>query len=291
MKNEKFVDVNGIRTRYFDEGKGEALALFHGGNFGQQDNVDCAENWDLNWEGFAESFHVYAVDKVGQGFTDNPKDDEYTIQAVVRHAFGFIHAMGLKKVHLVGHSRGGYLVTRLTLEHPDMVTTCTVVDSSTTAPGVNKYRANLLANAPRPLLTKESIKWVTEQFSSTYGHITESWLQVRERVAKEPKNHDAVTKMAALDKELFLPTLLKQKDETLGWIKGGRLKTATLLVWGHNDPSAVIAGGIELFNLVASSVPRSQFHILNKSGHYSYREHPKDFVRVVSDFIHGSNEV
>ena len=285
MKNEKFVIVDGTRTRYFDDGTGEAMVLFHGGNFGQQDNVDCAENWDLNWESFAKNFHVYAVDKIGQGFTDNPKNDGYTIQSVVNHAHGFIHAMGFKKVHLVGHSRGGYLVTRLTLEHPDMVNTCTIVDSSTTAPGVNKYRANLLANAPKPLLTKESIKWVTEQFSSTTGHITESWLQVRERIAKQPKNSEAVAKMATLDKELFLSSLIKQKDETLGWIKGGRLKTPTLLIWGYNDPSAVIAGGIELFNLVASSVPRSQFHILNKSGHYSYREYPEDFVRVVTDFI------
>ncbi|MFB3121690.1 MAG: alpha/beta hydrolase, partial [Candidatus Binatia bacterium] len=178
----------------------------------------------------------------------------------------------------------------LTLEHPELVSTVVIVDSSTTAPGVNKYRANLLGNAPRPLLTKESIKWVTEQFSSTYGHITESWLQVRERVAKLPKNSEGVAKMAVLDKELFLPSLLKQKDETLDWIKGGRFKTPTLLIWGYNDPSAVIAGGIELFNLVASSVPRSQFHILNKSGHYSYREHPEDFVRVVADFIQGGRD-
>ena len=148
----------------------------------------------------------------------------------------------------------------------------------------------MLGNAPRSLWTKESKHWVTEQIFSTYGHINESWLQVRERVAKLPKNSGAVAKMAALDKELFLPSLLKQKDETLGWIKGGRLKTPTLLIWGYNDPSAVIAGGIDLFNLVASSVPRSQFHLLNKLGHYSYREHAKDFVRVVADFIQGGRD-
>jgi len=285
MINEKFVNANGIRTRYFDEGTGEPLALFHGGNFGQQDNVDCAENWDLNWEGFAKPFHVYAFDKIGQGFTDNPKNDDYTIQTVINHAYNSIQALGLKKVHLVGHSRGGYLVTRLALEHPDMVATCTIVDSSTTAPGINKYRTNLLMDAPKPLLTKESIKWVTQQFSSTPAHITESWLQVRERIAKQPKNAEAVAKMATLGKELFMPSLLKQKDETLDWIKKGRFKTPALLIWGYNDPSAVISGGIELFDIVAVSVPRSQFHIFNKAGHYSYREHPEDFVRVVTDFI------
>ncbi len=290
MRNENFVAVSGIRTRYFDEGRGESLILFHGGNFGQQDNVDCAENWALNWDGFTRSFHVYAVDKIGQGFTDNPKNDDYTIQAVVNHAYNFIRAMGLNKVHLVGHSRGGYLVTRLTLEHPEMVNACTIVDSQTTAPGVNERRGKLLANAPRPLLTKESIKWVTEQFSSTHSHITESWLQVRERIAKQPKNAEAVAKMATLDKELFLPSLFKQKEETLRWIKEGRLKTPTLLVWGYNDPSAHISRGIELFDLVTSSAPLSQMHIFNKAGHYSYREHPQDFVEVVMDFIKATRD-
>ena len=76
------------------------MVLFHGGSFGQQDNVDCAEKWDLHWDGFAESFHVYAVDKLGQGFTDNPKSDDYTIRVVVQHAYGFINVMGLKRVHL-----------------------------------------------------------------------------------------------------------------------------------------------------------------------------------------------
>lgn len=288
MKNGKFIDVDGIKTRYYEEGSGEALVLFHGGNFGQQDNVDCAENWDFNWDGFKKTFRVFAVDKLGQGFTGNPKNDDYTIQAVVRHAYSFLQAIGLSRVHLVGHSRGGYLVTRLTLEHPELVSTLTIVDSQTTAPGANTKRGPLLANAPRPLLSRESIKWVTQQFSSTYEHITDSWMDVRERIAKLPKNAEAVAKMAKLDQESFLPSLLKQKDETLGWIKEGRLKVPTLLVWGYNDPSATLDRGKDLFEIVTSSAPRSQMHIFNKAGHYSYREHPQDFVRVVADFIGAS---
>jgi 2-hydroxy-6-oxonona-2,4-dienedioate hydrolase len=285
MNHEKFVNVDGIRTRYYEEGAGQAMVLFHGGNFGQQDNIDCAENWDLNWDGFKKNFHVLAIDKLGQGFTDNPRNDDYTVEAVVGHAYGFIEALGLRKFHLVGHSRGGYLVTRLALEHPDSVSTLTIVDSQTTAPGANTRRGPLLAAAPRPLLSRESIRWVTQQFSSTYEHITESWMDVRERIAKLPKNAEAVSKMATLDQERFLPSLFKQKEETLAWIKEGRLKLPTLLVWGYNDPSALFALGTELFDIVSSSASRCQMHIFNKAGHYSYREHPQDFVRVVSDFV------
>ncbi len=75
MQNPKYVNVKGINTRYFDEGQGEPLLLIHGGNFGNEDNIDLADNWDLNWPWFVKWFHVYALDKLGQGFTYLPPSD------------------------------------------------------------------------------------------------------------------------------------------------------------------------------------------------------------------------
>ena len=73
MPSEKYVDVDGIKTRYFDKGEGEPLILLHGGNFGSNDAVDCAWDWELNIDGLARWFHVYAVEKLGQGRTDITK--------------------------------------------------------------------------------------------------------------------------------------------------------------------------------------------------------------------------
>ena len=288
MQGEKFVDVNGIRTRYFEGGDGEPLFLVHGGTIGQFDNVDCAENWELNWDGFTRNYHVFAYDKLGQGYTDNPRtDDEWTMQATVRHAYEFLETLGLRGVHLVGHSRGGYVVTRLALEHPELVRTTTIIDSSTTAPGANLSRGPLLAGAPKPLLSRESLRWVADAFSAS-SMVTESWLDARERIAKTEKNQAAVSTMKRLAESGYLAKLDEQKEETLAWIKEGRLKSPTLLVWGFNDPSALVSGGYALFEIVASGTPRSQLHVFNRAGHYSYREHPGDFVRVVTSFIQGS---
>jgi pimeloyl-ACP methyl ester carboxylesterase len=299
MNNPKFVDVDGIKTRYFEGGQGEPLILFHGGHFGANDNVDLANNWDLNWPHFVKSFHVYALDKLGQGYTDLPKrDEDYTMGAVVQHGYGFIRKMGLQQAHIVGHSRGGYLVTRLALEHPELVKTLVVVDSSTAAPGENPSndaerdkgrRGVMLANAPRPLLSKESIRWVTQQFSSSYEHITDTWLDVRVEVGKLPKTALSIEKLTNLSSAVFLPHIARQKEETHAWIKSGKLKTPTLLVWGRNDPSAVLPGGLALFDMVAANTKRAQMHIFNKAGHYSYREHPADFARVVTGFIQSGN--
>lgn len=60
MKNEKYIDIEGIRTRYFEAGSGPHLVLFHGGHFGSHDAADCAEDWSLNFDGLAQWFHVAA---------------------------------------------------------------------------------------------------------------------------------------------------------------------------------------------------------------------------------------
>ena len=205
MNGPKFVMVDGIRTRYFEAGGGEHMLLLHGGNFGDNDNVDCAMNWALNWEGFARAFHVIAMDKLGQGRTDNPPPGNYTIEAVVAHARGFIQALGLERVILVGHSRGGYLAMRLAMEMPDRISAVAIVNSASMSPQTNIRRGALLAGAPKPLLTRESIEWVTGAFSFSNSHITADWLDEREAIAVSPKNREAVEARRKVNDSEFLP--------------------------------------------------------------------------------------
>jgi pimeloyl-ACP methyl ester carboxylesterase len=69
MTGERFVDVDGIRTRYFDKGSGAVLVLFHGSHLGTNDACESALDWELNFDRLAEWFRVIAVDKLGQGHT------------------------------------------------------------------------------------------------------------------------------------------------------------------------------------------------------------------------------
>ena len=92
MSEAKYVDVSGIRTRYLEAGRGEPMLLIHGGHFGL---VASADVWNPAIDKLAEHFHVYAIDRPGQGFTDNPKkDSDYVIGTSVRHAYEFLEEAG-----------------------------------------------------------------------------------------------------------------------------------------------------------------------------------------------------
>ena len=287
MTDEKYVDVDGIGTRYFEKGEGDPLVLVHGGNVGDEIAASSALTWFRSFDGLAQWFHVYALDRLGQGCTDIPKSDQnYTMAAAVRHVYEFLQTKGLRDINLVGHSRGGYVVARLTLEHPELIKSCVIVDSNTLAPGVGRNEI-VHANPPEPLLSKESQRWAMERYAFGRDHLTEEYLEALEQIGAQPKYQQAVKKMEgeSLKYTRFLPQLAKDKSETLGWIRDGHLKTPILVIWGFNDPTARLEQGHALFDLIAGSSPHAQMHVFNQSGHQPHQEHPDEFNKIVRDFI------
>src|SRR5437867_13283690 len=116
MTGERFVDVDGVRTCYFDKGSDEVSVLSHGSHLVTNDACESARDWELNFDRLAEWFRVVAVDKLGQGHTDNPKrDEDYTTARTVRHAYRFLQTPASKDVHAICHSPGAFVVGRLGL--------------------------------------------------------------------------------------------------------------------------------------------------------------------------------
>lgn len=285
--DRKFVDVGGIRTCYYEKGRGPVVVLFHGGNFGSVDLADCALDWSTNFDALAERYHVFAIDKIGQGWTDNPtRDEDYTMAAVVRHGCATLDALGVKSAHLVGHSRGGYLTCRMTLERPDLAKTCTIVDSNTCAPGVS-INEIVFAGRPNPPLTRDSQRWVAERYSYSPAHIDDAWLGAMVEIGASAKFQEGVRRMEddGLKVRLFLPGLARDKMEMFGWLRDRGIKRPTLLLWGYNDPTATLDQGRALYDLLAARERRAQFHVFNQSGHFTYREHPGAFNACLGAFI------
>ena len=286
MPEGRWLEVDGIRTRYFDAGSGDPLVFVYGGNFGTGDSASSAYTWNLQLAPLASRHRVIVFDKLGQGETGNPKNDDYTMRAVVEHAAAFLRAMKLPPVHLVGHSRGGYATTRLALDHHDLVRSLTVVNSGTLSPGVGTNEV-VLSRPPHPRGSRECVRWVYENYSFSRAVVTEEWVDAVMQTLALPKYQESVRKMEQekLGARLFLPQLAREKRETLQWIAEGRLQRPVQVIWGFDDRTAVIERGIELFQLFARHEPHAQFHVFNQSGHFPFREHPARFNALLSRFV------
>ena len=292
-----FTDVAGTRTRYYAGGQGPSLALFHGGQYGHLYSLD---SWSLNIPAFEGDFHVFAVDKLGQGFTANPaRDEDYTYESLYDHSVRFLDDMAAAPYSLVGHSRGGLLVADIALRRPDLVEKLVLVDTNTLAPaspyippgifydGLPSHAAYHPPAVSGPL-TIESVRAEPIAQSYSTAHVTEDYISRLWAVAQLPQVEEARQRMAELNASTWLPSMNRRKAEVLQAVDASGLPVPTLLVWGANDLSAPLpVSGYQLYERIARTTADVEFTVINHAGHYCFREQPQRFNRIVRGFLLG----
>ena len=109
------VDVGGIATNYHDVGSGSPVVLIHGSGPG----VTAWANWRLTMPELGRRFRVVAPDILGLGYTARPEGLRYGMQVWTDHLLGFLDALGLDRVSLVGNSFGGALALGMATRAPE----------------------------------------------------------------------------------------------------------------------------------------------------------------------------
>jgi 2-hydroxy-6-oxonona-2,4-dienedioate hydrolase len=287
----RVVDVDGIPTRYHVDGAGQPLVLLHGGYFGFPDSLDT---WSRNFASLAERFRVYALDRVGQGFTGNPRaDGDYTEDFVLRHAARWLEDLGISDAHLVGHSRGGLLAARLALARPGFARSLVFISSASLAPDpeepalqMSAFYAKLGIDDHLGPWTREQMRAEPEANSFSHAHITDGYLDRYLEISRRPEFEEVRRKMReGLAAEVYLPSLRRVRADTLRAIDERGLPCRCLCAWGVNDPSAPLKeAGMPLFERICRKTRSAEFRIFNQAGHYVYREHPREFNELLSTF-------
>lgn len=114
-----YVDVDGLRVHYVDEGPRsvDPVLLLHGEptwSYMYRDTIGLLA---------AAGHRVVAPDLIGFGRSDKPvRREDYTYRRHVSWMRGFITALDLTAVTLVGHDWGGFIGLRLAAEDPDRFT-------------------------------------------------------------------------------------------------------------------------------------------------------------------------
>jgi len=287
----KFVDVNGVRTRYYDVGQGEPVVMIHGGFTG---GSSTANVFSRNIPGLAKRFRVLAPDRLGSGLTGNPPDHDYSYAAQVEHIYQFMQTLKLGPVHLVGHSAGGAIAFYLAVAHPDVAKTLVIIGQGPASAPASDGPTRLDLSAC-PDQTKyaglrcrvAALAWSPTTFDDEY------W-KADEYMAMQPKTQEARAEVSAAagDAERARTAAYRQQ----AWDharQDGVLQMPVLLYagkndvldWGKNDPTAMLRGELGLFDIIAAKNPRVKMIVLNEGGHFMYREHPDEFNDDLVSFI------
>ncbi len=151
----KTLQVGGRTIRYaaFSEDKhGVPALLLHGYS------ADL-NNWLFTAPALAETRPVYAIDFPGHGGSDKDVGDGSAafLAGVVNDV---IAALGLPKVHLVGHSMGGGVAARFAVDHPDKVASVSLL-ASANLPG-NVINVDFLTGVAEGRKAKDLKPWLEE---------------------------------------------------------------------------------------------------------------------------------
>ena len=282
---EKYADVAGVRTRYLEAGQGEPLLLIHGGEYGRIANANA---WDMAIGGFVrEGFHVYAPDKIGNGFSDHPADEsDLLIGTTVDHMLGFMKALGIERAHVAGHSRGGYTATRLAVDHPERVATLIVASSGTVMARFNPIYERWNEEVARIDDPREKVRHAIAANSFDPAHITDAYVDIHARIAARPETQATRRLMVAGARKRFIADVQEQQKILQRRIQDGALEAPTLVTWGLNDPSAVFDPvGVSAIQFFLAHAPRAEAHVFSRSGHYAFREQAAAFVDVIAGYI------
>jgi 2-hydroxy-6-oxonona-2,4-dienedioate hydrolase len=285
----RMMEVNGLDTWWTEMGSGPPVVLVYGGNFGSPafGGGCCAMCWDGTLQRLAKTNRVITYDRPGNGYTEAPKrDEDFTMEFVVDHLLAFLETLGAGPVHLIGHSRGGFIVTRATLRRQDLVQSLSIVTSGTLGPGVG-MNAVALAGNPYSPFSFEGMKWVYSEYSYNKAHVTDEW--VRPFV----DHMEAAPYLAMMERinagrlieRYFIPELSRDKRETLRWLEEGRLQRPTQIIWSLTDATVPAQLGYTLFAIVARHETRVTLNVIDKSGHFPYREHPRWFDDTINAFV------
>ncbi len=289
LEEAQYIEVSGIRTRYFDKGAGRTIVLVHGGQAGGANN--SAQKWEQNFYSLTKSFRVIALDRLAQAGTDNlAKPDDYAnyFSLDAMHLENFIEALALRDVTLVGHSQGGWPATRVALDRPDLVSCLVNVDTVMVPddPALMRdalaflmYTARVVDPPTGP--TAHSARRSMALRYPSGNNITHEKAQRVVDQYRLPKTTAAREAMQALRMTPLHPSFRALKEEAYADIAANRLQVSSVIVWGELDPQVPLGLGEQFNNMLLDSGANSELVIIDGAGHAPFVEFPRQFNQLL----------
>ena len=260
---DKRIEYKDITGFYRDEGSGPVIMLLHG--FGMDGSL-----WDDLVEELKKDFRVLVPDLPGirhSGLTN----ESLTIEWIADFAKAIIEKEEVEKIHLLGHSMGGYVVLAFAEKHPVRLESIGLFHSHPFADDKEKIKNRkrsiefVQKNGVRLFLDELYNNLFSEEFSTNQGTVI---LGLKEKAYEY--SPDA---LVALTEAMFKRP---ERTEVLVNFNG-----PVLFILGKEDKIIPLKSG-----LVPVSLPEvSAVHILEKAGHMGMVECRVESIDFIRKFV------
>jgi len=259
--------ASGIRTNYHDLGQGSPVVLIHGSGPG----VSGWANWRLALPKLAERRRALALDMAGFGYSDPSLDGSYSLNLWVQQTVGFLDALDLKQVDLVGNSFGGAIALALAIRHPERVRRMVLMGAA----GLKFELTPALDAVWGYTPSVENMKAVMAWFAYDDSLMSDDLARMRYEASVRKGVQEAYAAMFPAPRQRWIEALASPEDRIRA------LLHETLVIHGREDRVVPVANSMRLSQMI----PRAQLHVFGQCGHWTQIEHGGRFVRLVNDFL------
>ncbi|MCP4136446.1 MAG: alpha/beta hydrolase [bacterium] len=272
-ENSKFIEVQGMKIHYRDQGKGPVLVLLHG---------VCASlhTWDGWVDELKDHYRIIRLDIPGFGLTGPAKDSKsYTRDGSVWMVNEFVKALNLKKFHIAGNSLGGYIAWNYTLEYPKKVNKLILIDSvgyKQTMPWLLKVASNpVLRPMVRHMMPRYFMHQAVEEVFGDKSKVTDKLKDRYFELAMREGNTGSYVDVFTIMREL------SDKEEISTGIKN--IQHPTLVMWGGKDEWIPY----KYFKNWKKDIPNGLFITYTNAGHTPMEEIPAMTAGDAHKFLSG----
>lgn len=286
--DERWVDAAGVRTRVLTRGNsGAPSTLFlHGGIPGVTPYCSGAHIWGDDCLTRFQDRLIIAPDLPGSGATQ-PGSGPLTMEIFAQNIMAVLTSLSLDSVDVIGHDLGGLLGIWMALNDPTRVRSLSIVASPTSAPSADGLDPILFSSVPKPLWTRESQAWTLERLSFVHTHIKSELLNTCFDAALGDAHRQAVKSMETNWARMVSPEIARIRHLLWSACRNQGLQVPTQIVWASHDPATSIESGRVLFDAISGRQRVTQMHVINRSGHFPFREQPDAFHYIVASFADG----
>jgi pimeloyl-ACP methyl ester carboxylesterase len=271
LPNSRFVDVDGVRVHYVDEGQGPALVLLHA-------SFMSLHSWNDLAARLKNRYRVIRFDQMTNGLTGPDPKNDYTLQHNERILAALTDKLGVHEFFLLGTSSGGTTAFRYAAAHPQQVKRLVLVNSAgmprTAATDPNRARGTQLQQWVRSYF--KSKRYWRENLTQQFGGGGQPPGELVQRVY-DMNRRDTLRKEGA--------AMLKQFQTGDPETVLGQITAPTLVMWGKGNITVAHLEG-DVFQHWLYNAP-TLLKKYDKVGHYFYLEFPEQFASDVDAFLQG----
>jgi pimeloyl-ACP methyl ester carboxylesterase len=256
--SEQFVEVDRCRVRLARAGKGQPLVFLHGAN--------GPALWTPFFEELSKRFEVIAPDHPGFGASGDAEWLE-DIGDLAYFYLDLLKALKLSRVHLVGHSMGGWLAPEIAVRSTHDLATVTLMSAAgLRVPG--HAGVDLFMTPPAEMIGKHIY---------ADPKLAQAAL-VEMEAPKTPAQLDVLIRNRTSAANLCWHPRLNN-PQLARWLH--RIDVAAHLVWGDGDHLVPPAHADAYKRLM----PGAKLSMISRCGHAPHVEKPRETLDAVVNFL------